>query len=167
LFSAELAGILGLPYSFAYHFSPRYLDGAMERYRSSFQASVWLGEPHVMVAVSVLCAPTDEEARWLANSSALSILELRTGRLGEFPSPEEGASYPYSPADRALVDEAMATHVIGGPQAVKAGLEELQVRTGAQELMLSTRTHSYEARQRSLELTAAVWGTAPASVENG
>jgi luciferase family oxidoreductase group 1 len=157
LFSAELAGILGLPYSFAYHFSPRLVDEALELYRSSFQPSAFLAEPHTMVAVSVVCAPSDEEARWLAQSSALSILQLRTGRLGLFPSPEEGASYPFSAGDRAVVDEAMATHLIGGPEVVKRGLVELQRRTSAEEIMLSTRTHSYEARARSLELVAEAW----------
>ncbi|MGO9151238.1 MAG: hypothetical protein ACLP1E_04875 [Acidimicrobiales bacterium] len=38
-------------------------------------------------------------------------------------------------------------------------------RTGADEIMLSTRTHSYEARARSLELVAELWdlGRAPAN----
>ena len=51
----------------------------------------------------------------------------------------------------------MATHLIGGPEVVKRGLVELQRRTGAEEIMLSTRTHSYEARARSLELVAEAW----------
>ncbi|MGA2208744.1 MAG: LLM class flavin-dependent oxidoreductase [Acidimicrobiales bacterium] len=159
LFSAELAGILGLPYSFAYHFSPAHLDGALALYRSSFRASVFLREPHAMVAVSVLCAPSIEEARFLAESSALSILQLRTGRLGRFPSPEEAAAYPFSRAERSLVDEAMATHVIGDPATVRDGLAELHRRTAADELIISTRAHSYETRLRSLELVAASAGS--------
>jgi luciferase family oxidoreductase group 1 len=157
LFSAELAGLLGLPYSFAYHFSPALVDDAIARYRMSFRPSTFLDQPHTMVAVSVICAPSEEEAQWLAQSSALSILQLRTGRLGLFPSPEEGASYPYSVRDRALVEEAMASHVIGDPSVVRKGLVALQHRTGADEIMLSTRAHSYDARARSLELVAAVW----------
>ena len=131
LFSAELAGILGLPYSFAYHFSPRLVDRALECYRLSFRPSAVLSDSRAMVAVSVLCAPSEEEARWLAQSSALSILQLRTGRLGLFPSPEEAASYPFSPGDRAIVEEAMATHLIGGPETVREGLAELQRRTSS------------------------------------
>lgn len=156
LFSAELAGLLGLPYSFAYHFSPRLLDEALEIYRGSFQPSAFLLEPRTMVAVSVLSASDEEEARWLAHSSALSILQLRKGRLGLFPSPEEGAAYPFTASDRAVVEEAMATHLIGSPDLVKEGLTELQGRTGSDEIMLSTRTHSYEARARSLRLIAEV-----------
>src|SRR5580658_9103955 len=61
-FSAQLAGILGLSFSFAYHFAPQQLDAALATYRESFQPSIVLGEPHVMVAASVICAPSAEEA---------------------------------------------------------------------------------------------------------
>ncbi len=157
LFSAELAGHLGLAYSFAYHFAPRLVDEALALYRDRFRPSVHLATPRAMVAVSVLCAPSDAEAQWLAQSSALSILQLRTGRFGEFPSPEEGAAYPYTAADRALVAEALATHLIGSPEAVRKGLAELIARTGADELIISTRAHSFEARARSAELVAEAW----------
>jgi alkanesulfonate monooxygenase SsuD/methylene tetrahydromethanopterin reductase-like flavin-dependent oxidoreductase (luciferase family) len=48
--------------------------------------------------------------------------------------------------------------VIGDPATVLEGLRALLERTGADELMLSTRTHSYEARRRSFELIAESWG---------
>jgi luciferase family oxidoreductase group 1 len=154
VYSAELAGMLGLPFSFAYHFAPKYMDAAFERYRTAFQPSFLLAEPHVMVAVSVLCAPETEEAQWLAGPSALAILQLRSGRLAPLPSPEEAAAYDYSPAETALVAETTATHLVGEPALVVEGLAELQARTGADEIMLSTRAHSLEARARSLALIA-------------
>ena len=157
LFSAQLAGVLGLRYSFAYHFSPGHLDEALKLYRDSFVPSAFLSRPRVMVAVSVLCAPSEEDARWQSNSSALSILQLRTGRLGRFPSPEEGAAYQFSGAERALVDQALATHLIGPPGTVRSGLCELVGRTDADEIMVSTRAHSLETRVRSLELVAEAW----------
>src|SRR6202050_1627592 len=49
-FSAQLAGILGLSFSFAYHFAPQQMDAALAAYRANFQPSIVLGEPHVMVA---------------------------------------------------------------------------------------------------------------------
>ena len=158
LFSAELAGILGLPFSFAYHFAPRLLDAALTTYRSNFRPSVLHAAPRAMIAVSVLCAPNDDEARWLSGSTALSILQLRSGRLGPLPSPEEAALYSYTAAERSIVEEAMSTHLIGDPDVVTAGLRELQGRTGADEIMLSTRSHSFEARVRSLSLIAENWG---------
>ncbi len=157
VFSAQLAGALGLPFSFAYHFSPGLVDGALDAYRSHFRPSFVLSEPKAMVAVSVICAPTHDEAIWLAGSSALSILQLRTGRLGLLPSPEEAEAFQFSPAETALVEQTMATHVIGDPEEVHQGLVALQRRTAADEIMLSTRAHSYEARVRSLSLVAQRW----------
>lgn len=161
VYSAQLAGMLGLPFSFAYHFSPRHLDAALSLYRSSFRPSSVLDEPYAMVAVSVLCAPDADEARWLAGPSALAILQLRSGRLGPLPTPEEAAAYDFLPAERALVDETTATHLIGDPATVHQGLIDLQRRTGADEIMLSTRAHSYETRVRSLALVAERWATEP------
>jgi luciferase family oxidoreductase group 1 len=58
LFSAQLAALIGLPFSFAYHFAPTLLDTALDTYRSTFRPSILHRRPKVMVAVSVLCAPT-------------------------------------------------------------------------------------------------------------
>jgi luciferase family oxidoreductase group 1 len=157
-FSAHLAGMLGLPFSFAYHFAPALLDQALAAYREDFRPSILLSAPHVMVAVSVLCAPSDDEARWLAGSSALSILQRSAGRPGPLPSPEEASAHAYAPAERALIEETMASHVIGDPATVVAGLTELAERTRADELMTSTRLHGYEARARSLRLVGEAWG---------
>ena len=155
LYSAQLAGLLGLPFAFAYHFSPGPLDAALETYRSSFRPGLY-GAPHTMVAVSVLCAPTEEEAHWLAGPSRLSVLQLRTGRLGPLPSPEEAAAYRYSDVERALVDQVTSTHVVGDPTSVRSGLEALTRRTDADELILSIRAHSYETRLQALELIASL-----------
>jgi luciferase family oxidoreductase group 1 len=160
-FSAQLAGMLGLPFAFAYHFAPNLLDPALSIYRSTFQPSLLLERPRVMVAVSVLCAPTADEAQWLRGSTALSILQRRSGDVGLFSSPEEADAYPFSLAEKTMIDEVLATHVIGDPQAVREGLDLLQRRTQADELMISTRTHSHQARERSFTLVARSWGLVP------
>jgi luciferase family oxidoreductase group 1 len=157
-FSAQLAGLLGLPFSFAYHFAPKLVDEALEMYRSNFRASILLGEPHVMIAVSVICAPTTEEATWLSTSSAMSIVQMRTGRRGQLMSPEEVSAVAFTPDEAELAREAMSTHVIGDVEMVTDGLHALQDRTGADELMISTRVHSQEARVQSLSLVAKGWG---------
>jgi luciferase family oxidoreductase group 1 len=157
-FSAQLAGLLGLPFSFAYHFAPKLVDEALEMYRSNFRASILLTEPHAMIAVSVICAPTTEEATWLSTSSAMSIVQMRTGRRGQLMSPEEVAAIAFTPDEAALASEAMSTHIIGDTEMVADELHALQERTGADELMISTRVHAQEARVRSLTLVAKAWG---------
>ena len=156
-FSAQLAGMLGLPFSFAYHFAPALLDQAVEAYRVNFQPSLLLEEPHFMVAASVICADTDEEAHRLALSSALNILQRSTGRMGPLPSVEEASARVYSESEQALINDSMSAHIIGDPVAVRKGLTSLVERVDANEVMISTRTHSYDARLRSYTLVAQWW----------
>ena len=80
------------------------------------------------------------------------------GTFGALPSPEEAEAYSFTPAERAIVDESMSSHLIGTPETVFEGLVRLQERTAADELMISTRMHSYEARVQSLTLVAEAWG---------
>ncbi len=130
-------------------------------YRENFQPSIVLAEPHVMIAVSVICAATTEEARWLSGSSALSIVQMRTGRRGELPSPEEAAAYEFTPLEEEIAAEAMSTHLIGDQSTVRDGLVALLERTAADEIMVSTRLHSLAARLRSFDLVAQAWGIKP------
>ncbi len=162
-FSAQLAGMLGLPFSFAFHFAPALVDQAVDLYRSNFRRTGLLDQPYVMVAASVLCADSDEEARWLAGPSALTVLQLRTGALGPVVTPEEAAAYPYTAQERSVVEAATADHAVGDPDAVHRRLAALVERTGADELMVSTRAHSFEVRARSLALVAERWGTTAAA----
>jgi luciferase family oxidoreductase group 1 len=156
-FSAQLAGMLGLSFSFAYHFAPDLVDQALEQYRSQFRPSILLDEPHAMVAVSVICAPDEDEARWLAGPSGLTTLQLRTGRPAALATPEEAAAYRYTDQERALIDSTTSSHLVGDPDQVHRGLIALQTRTAADEIMISTRAHSYEARLQSLSLVAERW----------
>lgn len=162
-FSAQLAGQLGLPFSFAYHFAPAMLDQAVEVYRSHFRASRFREYPYLMVAASVICAADDERARWLSGSSALNLLQRVRGRPGPLPTPEEAGDVEMNEADAAYVSEALATHFIGSPSLVGEGLTHLQARTGADEIMVSTRVHNVEARRVSFELLAHEWGLAAPS----
>uniref|UniRef100_UPI0038F5EF82 LLM class flavin-dependent oxidoreductase n=1 Tax=Streptomyces galilaeus TaxID=33899 RepID=UPI0038F5EF82 len=78
LFGAQLAAMLGLPYAFASHFAPDHLDAALTLYRERFTPSATLDRPHVMAAINVLAAPTDEEAVLLASSMDQSFVRLRS-----------------------------------------------------------------------------------------
>src|SRR5207237_1441327 len=107
-YSAQVAGILGLPFSFAHHFSPANTEPALELYRRRFQPSARLSEPYAMVAVAVVCADTDARARWLHGSSRLSVLRLRSGAPIPLPTPEEAAAHSATPAEEAMVQAFVA-----------------------------------------------------------
>jgi luciferase family oxidoreductase group 1 len=153
-FSARLAGHLGLPFSFAHHFSAANTDIALDIYRHEFRPSRWLDAPRAMVAVSAICAPTDEEAEYLAGPSGLSFLRLRQGRPGRLPTPEEAAAYPYTPLERDFVLSRREGQALGSPETVAAQLAALLKRTNADELMLTAMVYDLASRIRSFELIA-------------
>jgi luciferase family oxidoreductase group 1 len=157
-YGAQAAGVLGLPYSFAYHFAPAGVDDALAAYRASFRPSADASEPYVMLGVPVVCAETDERARWLASPGVLAFIRLRTGRPDVYPTPEEAAEYRYTPMERELARQRMASQVVGGPETVRRALEDLVEHTGADELMVTTMTHGHEDRVESYRLLADAFG---------
>jgi luciferase family oxidoreductase group 1 len=153
-FSAQMAGLLGLPFAFAHHFSAADTLPALALYRQNFRASRWLDRPYAMVAVSAICADTDERAEWLAGPSALSFLRLRQGRPEPMASPDEAAAYPYSELERAFVLDRRKGQAMGSPATVRRQMSELLARTQADELMLTTQVYDVADRVRSFELIA-------------
>ncbi|WP_149184803.1 LLM class flavin-dependent oxidoreductase [Streptomyces sp. TRM49041] len=166
-FSARLAGALGLPFAFAHHFSARNTIPALDLYRASFRPSALLDAPYALIGVSALAADDAREARRQALTGALSMVRLRAGRPGLIPTPEEAAAYPFGPVERDFVDGWLADVVHGTPDEVRAGLDDLWKRTGADELMITANVHGSEARLRSYELIADAYGMATAGSSSG
>jgi len=155
--SALWAAELGLPYSFADFINPEGAAIAAD-YRGRFIDSERLGAPLVSVGVIAICADTDEEAERLASSSRMMLSLLRQGRLIEIPPPEKAQSYletrERSPSGRRAV--------IGTPETVRAGLEQVAAEYGAEEVLVLTITYDHAARRRSYELIAEAFGLAAA-----
>jgi len=153
-FSAQLAGELGLPFSFAHHFSAANTEPALELYRRSFRRSQWLDEPHTMVAVNAVCADTDERAELLARPGWLAFLRLRMGRTIALPTVEDAAAYEFTEPELEFVAQRRIGQALGSPQTVQAQLAALIERTGADELMLTNQVYGIKDRMRSYELIA-------------
>jgi luciferase family oxidoreductase group 1 len=160
-YSARVAGLLGMPFSFAHHFASANTEPAVAAYREAFRPSDELAEPYVMLGVPVVCAETDERAHWLAKPSSLAFLRLRQGRPTRMPSPEEAADHVYTPMERELLRSWTAPLVVGSPDTVRSGLEQLAARVGADELMITTMVHGADDRLRSYALVAEAVGLQP------
>jgi luciferase family oxidoreductase group 1 len=160
-YSAQVAGALGLPFSFAHHFASQNTVAALDVYRASFRPSPELDRPYAMIGVPVVCAETTERARWLSRPSAVSFVRLRQGRPTQLPTPEAAADYVFTPGERDLVRAWTAPLIVGDPNEVCSQLEALARRTGVDELMITTMVHGPGDRLRSYELVAPVWNGAP------
>jgi luciferase family oxidoreductase group 1 len=156
-YSASAAGQMGLGYAFASHFSPADPAPAMHAYREGFESSDDFERPSAILAVSVICAETNEHAEELASSMQLAWVRMRSGTPRPLPSPRQAMNYSYDPAERRLADVYRSMQVIGDPRTVRARIEELAQHTVADEVMVTTNVYDHDERLRSYELLADVF----------
>ena len=170
-YSAEVAGLLGLPFSFAHHFSAENTLPALARYRATFRPSDTLAEPFASIGVSVIVGESDEHADWLAGPAKLSFVRRRTGRPARLSTPEEAAEYQFTPMESQLLRSWGTSSIAGGPETVRRELAALAERTGVQELMILTTVHGHADRLRSYERLASLVdgdrAPEPEAVESG
>jgi luciferase family oxidoreductase group 1 len=159
-YSAQLAGLLGLPFAFAHHFMAQNTLPALEIYRSSFRPSEVLTTPYAMVAAQVIVAETDERAQELARPLALSFLQLRRGMPVALPTVAQAAVYPWTDDEELAVQSRLAGQAVGSEQTVRRQLAELLAATRADELMVTTTVPEPEARLHSMRALRSLFGAA-------
>jgi luciferase family oxidoreductase group 1 len=160
--SAIWAGELGLRYSFADFINA---EGAAiaNLYREHFTPSPALAEPVVSVGVWAIAADTDEEAVRLASSSRMAMSMLRQGRLIAVPPVETALRYFEA---HGSGQSSGRRAVLGSPETVRAGIEDVAGEYGADEVLVVSITYEHAARRRSYELIAEAFGLSPAAEES-
>lgn len=153
-FSAQLAARLGLPFAFASHFAPGYLFEAIRLYRDNFRPSEVLNAPYLMLGVPVIAAETDALAEYHATVGQQKFLNLIRGHSTRARPPVE--KLDWLPHEEAHVRQNLAASVVGGPERVREGLEQLLRATDADELMINADFYSLEDRLRSYEIVAEI-----------
>lgn len=153
-FSARLAAQLGLPFGFAAHFSPQHLLPALELYHRHFTPSRVLAEPYALVAVNVIAADTDAEAKRLATSGQQLFLGFIRNNPGPLPPPVDNMDLLWSEQEKLTLQQTFGSSIVGGPETVRAGLERLLDQTRASEIMVVSHIYDHAARLRSYELVA-------------
>jgi luciferase family oxidoreductase group 1 len=153
-FSAQLAGHLGLPFSFASHFARENTLPALDLYRRYFTPSDVLQEPNVMVGVNVIAADTDEEAQLLSTSMQQQFLNLIRNTPSPLQPPLENADEVWSEYEKTALKQRVGSSIIGSPKTVKEKLQEFLDETGADEMIVNSQVYDHKARLRSFEIVA-------------
>ena len=165
-YSAQLAAHLGLPFSFADFFgnTSEYGPRMAELYRQMFKPSAYLSEPKVNVGLQVICAPTEEEARFIGASRSLnkviSALGLTTGGL--LP-PEDAIDWPLDERAKQYMRQSTQSYIEGDPEQVREGILTSAERYETTDIGIVTNCYYFEHRKRSYELVAEVMGVTPAA----
>jgi luciferase family oxidoreductase group 1 len=155
-FSAQVAAALGIPFAFAHHFAGDNTEAALDLYRSRFEPSDVLDEPHSMIAVNVVSDEDPERVRALSLPGQLSFLRMRQGAKPQPVSIDEALAYEFSPLEEDFIAARNARQAVGTPAEVKDRLESLVASTKVDELMIASGAATVEGRIHSLEIVRDV-----------
>ncbi|WP_240034736.1 LLM class flavin-dependent oxidoreductase [Glaciihabitans arcticus] len=157
-FSAQLAGMLGLPFAFAHHFAGSDdTPAAFELYRERFEPSALLEKPRSMVAVSALVADDAAQAERLALPNSLLSVRLRFGgRPTRIPSLAEAEAHEWTTAETVFVTERNRQQAVGDIDHVTRRIRALADSTGADEVLIAPQGPDLETKLRTLREVATL-----------
>ena len=156
-FSARLAAETGLGFAFAAHINGRGAVPALRDYRASFVPSARYSEPWAILTVSVTVGETTEHAQELSLVNDLLLLRLRSGQLGAYPTLEEAKRYPFTAAERQMIDSMPMRSIVGDAAEVHRQVSDLADRAKANEVMITTFLPEPEDRRRMIVEMARVF----------
>ena len=154
--SAYLAASLGLPYVFASHFAPRYMEEAISIYRSRFQPSEYLDKPYMMVCLNVIAAETDEEAQFLSTTMQQFFLNVVRGTQNPLQPPVENLDEIWTPMEKEMAASKQSVTLIGSKETVRQQLTKFQEYYNVDELMAVSYIYDTEKQKRSYEILKEV-----------
>jgi luciferase family oxidoreductase group 1 len=166
-YSAQVAAVLGMPFAFADFFGSTGDVGPQVSalYRREFQPSDYLTQPKVNVTVQLICAETEERARFIGSSRNLSKLGAVTGRRSGLLPPDQASAYHLSELERAHIERFTIGYLDGDPHQVRENLLETAGRYGTNDVSIVTNAYHFADRLRSYELVAEAMHLIPTPAE--
>jgi luciferase family oxidoreductase group 1 len=150
--SAYLAAQLGLPYVFASHFAPTYMEEAISIYRRRFQPSEYLDRPYMMVCLNLIAAETDEDAKLQSSTMEQFFLNVVRGTRTPLRPPVENMEQLWSPPEREMAKSMMSVTLLGSKDSVREQLVNFQEKYLVDELMAVSYIFDPEKQKRSYEI---------------
>ena len=155
--SAETAARRGLAYAFESHTNPEGAAPALLAYRECFVPAREGDEPYAMLALKVTVGEDDAHAERLAAPWHLAMVRQRAGRGAPLVSVEEALAHRWTDEEKAAEEKVdVRADAVGGPERVRARIEELARAAQADEVFAITNTFDHEDRLASYDRLAAV-----------
>ncbi|WP_078427360.1 LLM class flavin-dependent oxidoreductase [Alkalihalobacterium alkalinitrilicum] len=154
--SAVLAAKLGLPYAFASHFAPRYMDEAISIYRSQFQPSEYLDSPYMIVCLNVIAAESDEEAKVELTTMQQFFLNVVRGTKTLLQPPVENMDHIWSLPEKQMATSMSSVTLLGGKDSIRKQLMSFQEKYNVDELMGVSYIYDPDKQKRSYEILKEV-----------
>ncbi|TAM05981.1 MAG: alkane 1-monooxygenase, partial [Pusillimonas sp.] len=106
--------------------------------------------------VNIIAAETDDEARRLATTQQMSVADIFRGARGLSHPPVDNIDDYWTPMEKAQASRMLACSIVGSPDTVRKGMEQLQQRTGADEFIIVSDVFDHAKRLHSYELIAEI-----------
>ncbi|GAE28127.1 flavin-utilizing monoxygenase [Halalkalibacter wakoensis JCM 9140] len=150
--SAKLAAKLGLPYAFASHFAPRYMEEAISIYRSQFQPSQYLDKPYMIVCLNVIAADSDEEAQFELTTMQQFFLNVVRGTGTPLSPPVSNMDEIWNVHEKEMAQSMMSGTLLGSKDSVRKQLTSFQQKYNVNEIMAVTYMFDPNKQKRSYEI---------------
>jgi luciferase family oxidoreductase group 1 len=150
--SAYLAASLGLPYVFASHFAPRYMEEAIMIYRDRFQPSKYLDKPYMIVCLNVIAAETDHEAEMLSTTMQQFFLNVVRSSQNPLLPPVENMDELWSPMEKEMAESMSSVTLLGSKKTIQQKLLAFQEKYNVDEIMAVSYIFDPDKQKRSYEI---------------
>ncbi|USK71328.1 LLM class flavin-dependent oxidoreductase [Peribacillus asahii] len=154
--SAVLAAKLGLPYVFASHFAPRYMEEAISIYRDRFQPSPYLDSPYMIVCLNVIAAESDEEATFESTTMQQFFLNVVRGSQTPLQPPVENMDHIWSQPEKAMAASMSSVTLLGNKDSIRKQLTSFQEKYNVDEIMAVSYIYDPDKQKRSYEILKEV-----------
>ncbi|WP_339271388.1 LLM class flavin-dependent oxidoreductase [Paenibacillus sp. FSL R5-0744] len=161
--SAEIAAELGLPYVFSLFINSDKtvaLD-AIRAYRSGFVSSQGR-QPQAIIALALVVADTEEEAKELAGAHKLIRIQLASGKKLTVGTREQAEEFARQSNEAYTIEELEPEITKGTKNSVREQLLALSEASGVEEFIITTNVQPFDKRFRSFELLSEAISEVPA-----
>jgi luciferase family oxidoreductase group 1 len=150
--SAYLAASLGLPYVFASHFAPKYMDQAISIYRSRFKPSEYLDKPYMMVCLNVIAAESDQEAKLQSTTMQQFFLNVVRGSQMFLQPPVENMNSIWNPMEKEMASSMSSVTLMGSKETVREQLIGFQESYNVDEIMAVSYIYDQDKQKQSYQI---------------
>jgi alkanesulfonate monooxygenase SsuD/methylene tetrahydromethanopterin reductase-like flavin-dependent oxidoreductase (luciferase family) len=156
--SAVLAAKRGLPYNLGAFINPVVQPSIIRTYKENFQPSKLQSKPHAILAMSVFCAETEEQARAQQRTFDINFYRFITGQSGQgFLAPEQALAVPVDAQMQLFMDQRDSLRAVGTPAQVRKKVSHLASLFQADEIMAVTNMYYFKDRKKSFQLLKQVF----------
>ncbi len=129
----------------------------VEAYRKNFKPSSQFDKPKELLAISVICADTEEKAKQMRHFLDYIFVQFEQGKFDKFGSYEDIKDYKFSLHEQERIKLNRGRIISGTRDQVKEKLTLLANEFDMEEIMVSTMADNPDDRTRSFELLSEVF----------